>query len=92
MERALRSLPQQGDGATWAQGVELVYRKLLMAFEADGVKPIETDGQYFDPSRHEAISQEDSPAHASGQIIGVVQAGYQLGDRVIRPARVRVAR
>jgi molecular chaperone GrpE len=92
LERALRNRPQEGDGAAWANGIDLIYRKLLLAFDADGVKPIETEGAFFDPSLHEAISQEDNPALESGQIIGVVQTGYMLGERVLRPARVRVAR
>lgn len=92
LERALRNRPQEGDGAAWANGIDLIYRKLLVAFEADGVKPIDTQGACFDPSLHEAISQEDHPEMESGQIIGVVQTGYTLGERVLRPARVRVAR
>jgi len=92
LERALRNHPVEGDGAAWASGIDLVYRKLLTAFESDGVKLIETQGAFFDPSLHEAISQEDHPDLESGQIIGVVQTGYILGERVLRPARVRVAR
>ena len=65
---------------------------MLGAFEADGVKMMDSDGKYFDPNLHEAISHEDSPGHESGEIIEVVQPGYILGDRVLRPARVRVAR
>jgi molecular chaperone GrpE len=94
LERALKSKnrPTDGEGATWACGIDLIYRKMQAAFEADGVKPIDTNGKYFDPNMHEAISHEDSPDHESGQIIEVVQPGYMLGERVIRPARVRVAR
>jgi len=92
LERALCNRPQEGDGAVWASGIELIYRKLMTAFEADGVKPIETEGATFDPSLHEALSQEDHPDLESGQIIGTVQTGYMLGERVLRPARVRVAR
>ena len=92
LERALKNRPQSGDGAQWAQGMDLIYRKLLNAFEADGVKMIEAEGLPFDPNLHEAISQEDHPDIESGQVIGVVQAGYTLGERVLRPARVRVAR
>jgi molecular chaperone GrpE len=92
LERALRNRPADGDGAAWAEGIDLVYRKLLAAFEADGIRPIETEGAVFDPSLHEAISQEDHPDLESGKIIGVVQTGYTLGERVLRPARVRVAR
>jgi molecular chaperone GrpE len=65
---------------------------MVAAFEADGVKTIDTDGKFFDPNMHEAISHEDSSDNESGQIIEVVQPGYTLGERVIRPARVRVAR
>jgi molecular chaperone GrpE len=92
--RALKdkNRPTEGNGAVWADGINLIHQKMLSAFEADGVKMIETDGKYFDPNMHEAISHEDSPDHESGQIIGVVQPGYKIGDRVIRPARVRVAR
>jgi molecular chaperone GrpE len=73
-------------------GIELITRKLQTILEAEGLRRIETDGQSFDPHFHEAISQEPSEDHESGQIIGVVQNGYMLGDRVIRPALVRVAK
>jgi molecular chaperone GrpE len=94
LARALKSKnrPTEGDGAIWAEGIDLIQRKFICAFEADGVKMIDTKDQYFDPNLHEAISNEDSPDHESGQIIDVVQPGYILGERVIRPARVRVAR
>jgi molecular chaperone GrpE len=92
LERALKNRPQDGEGAAWAGGIELIYRKLLAAFEIDGVAKMQAEGQFFDPNLHEAISQEDSPKHESGQIIEVLQPGYLLGERVLRPARVRVAR
>ncbi len=94
LERALKSKnrPTEGNGDIWADGIDLIHRKMIAAFEADGVKLMDTDGKFFDPNMHEAISHEDSPDHESGQIIEVVQPGYTLGERVIRPARVRVAR
>ena len=94
LARALKNSnrPMEGNGAIWAEGIDLIHRKLVGAFEADGVKMIDIEGKYFDPNLHEAISNEDSPDHESGQIIDVVQPGYILGERVIRPARVRVAR
>jgi len=94
LARALKNenRPVEGDGAIWAAGIDLIYRKLIAAFETDGVKMIETDKKFFDPNLHEAISNEDCSGHESGQIIDVVQPGYTLGERVIRPARVRVAR
>ena len=87
IERALRDKP----GDPWADGIELVYRKLQSTLEASGLKRMEAEGQMFDPNFHEAISQEPSDSHECGQIIEVVQQGYMLGERVIRPAMVRVA-
>lgn len=92
LERALKNRPKEAEAASWADGVELIYRKFLAYLESEGVQLIDVDGQYFDPNFHEAISHEDHPELASGQVIGVVQQGYRLGDRVLRPARVRVAR
>ena len=92
LERALKSRPTEGEGAIWAKGIELIYRKLLAMLEAEGVKPMEINGQYFDPNLHEAISHEAVPGLESGQIIEVVKQGYLLGDRVLRPAWVRVAK
>jgi molecular chaperone GrpE len=92
LERALKNRPEGGDGAGWAAGIELIYRKMISYLEAEGVRRMEAEGQMFDPNFHEAISQEDSPEHQSGQIIEVIQHGYFIGDRVLRPALVRVAR
>ena len=91
LDRALKTRPTQGDGAGWSEGVELIYRKLQNYLEMEGVRPIPTDQKTFDPTLHEAISHEVSPNHESGEIIEVVQQGYTLGDRVLRPALVRVA-
>jgi molecular chaperone GrpE len=92
LDRALSNRPQEGDGAAWASGVELVYRKFSAVLEAEGVKPMEAQGATFDPNLHEALSNEDSPEHDSGQIIAVVKNGYFLGEKVLRPALVRVAK
>jgi molecular chaperone GrpE len=89
LERALAARPEN---LAWADGIELIYRKLKGILDAEGIKRIEAEGQTFDPRFHEAISQEPSDDHASGQIISVVQNGYMLGNRVIRPAVVRVAK
>lgn len=91
LERALNNRPKDGEGAVWANGIELIYRKFLMSLEADGVKSMQAEGQMFDPNLHEAISQEPSQEHDSGQIIEVLQKGYLIGERVLRPAVVRVA-
>jgi molecular chaperone GrpE len=92
MERAMKHRPTNGEGAAWADGMELVYRKMFNLVEASGVTRMLVDNEAFDPNRHEAITHEDSADHQSGQIIEVVQQGYMIGDRVLRPALVRVAR
>lgn len=91
LERALNNKPQDAEGAAWAIGIELIYRKLATALEADGVTTMDAQGKSFDPTYHEAISMEPSEQRESGEIIEVVQKGYVLGDRVLRPAIVRVA-
>jgi molecular chaperone GrpE len=89
LERALAARPAD---LAWAEGIDLIYRKLQSILEAEGIKRMEAVGEMFDPNFHEAISQEHSEEHESGQIIAVVRNGYMLGDKVIRPAMVRVAK
>ena len=91
MERALNERPTEGDGATWSEGIELIYRKLMNILEAEGVTPIEAGGETFDPNLHEAVVQTESDEHETGQVIEVLQTGYKMGDRVLRPATVRIA-
>jgi molecular chaperone GrpE len=92
LERALKSRPGNSEGADWAAGVELIYRKLQSILESEGITRMPAESEAFDPNRHEAISHEDSPDHETGQIIEVVRQGYLQGERVLRPALVRVAR
>jgi molecular chaperone GrpE len=91
LDRALSNGPRSGDGAVWAQGIELIYRKMLAVLESSGVSLMQTDGQLFDPNLHEALSHEAHEGYQSGQIIEVIKQGYMLGERVLRPALVRVA-
>jgi molecular chaperone GrpE len=91
-DRAMKDQPAEGDTAQWAAGVSLIYRKFKNLLEAEGVTRIEADRQAFDPQLHEAIMHDDSEDHASGHVIEVLRQGYKLGDRVIRPALVRVAK
>ena len=91
-ERAFQTLPSNLLSLTWIDGVALIYRRLQAILEAEGLTLIETEGQSFDPLLHEAVTYEESAEHQEGQIIGEVQRGYKLGDRVLRPALVRVAK
>ena len=71
--------------------MKLVERKLRGVLESEGVSPIEAVGQSFDPNLHEAVAHEDTAEHSDNEVIGEVQRGYRLHDRVIRPSLVRVA-
>jgi molecular chaperone GrpE len=92
LDRALKNRPGGNEGASWAAGIELVYRKFLSILEAEGVKVMEVEGKTFDPNLHEAISQAEAPGYESGQIVEEIHKGYMIGDRVLRPALVRVAK
>lgn len=88
LERALQNRSAED---AWANGIELVARKFQNILESEGVKRIEAVGAEFDPNFHEAISHEPADGVQSGHVIGVVQNGYMIGERVVRPALVRVA-
>ena len=92
-DRAANTLPDELKDHAWINGVMLIYRKLLNTLEASNVKPIVVQpGDTFDPTIHEAITHEDSDQFSSGQIIAELQRGYKMGERVLRPAMVRVAK
>lgn len=91
-DRAIATLPACLDQLTWVDGLFLIKHKLDAVLQSEGVKPIETQGEQFDPLYHEAITYEEAEGFAEGYIIGEVQRGYILGDRVLRPSLVRVAK
>jgi len=91
LERALQEKPGDGDGEAWADGIEIIFQKLRTRLESEGIKPMNPLGEEFDPNIHEALMKEESDEYESGQIIEVMQEGYWIGDKVLRPALVRVA-
>jgi molecular chaperone GrpE len=88
LERALAAVGEHEE-ATVEEGVRLVHRSLASLLQRNGVEEISTEGQ-FDPHVHEALLSQPSEAE-EGSVIDVVQKGYKLGDRVVRPARVVIA-
>jgi molecular chaperone GrpE len=88
LERALEAAAQHEE-AKLEEGVRLVHRELVEALAREGLVEVETDGQ-FDPHVHEALVSQPSE-HEDGSVIEVLQKGYRLGDRVLRPARVVVS-
>jgi molecular chaperone GrpE len=89
-DRALENVPPDAHEG-WIEGVKLVERKLRGVLESEGVTPIEALGLPFDPNLHEAVVHEPTADHPDNQVIGELQRGYRLHDRVIRPSLVRVA-
>lgn len=92
LELALKNRPQDGTGAEWAKGVELIYRKLVNYLESEGLTLMDVQGKSFDANLHEAVVEEESADHPSGTVIEVLRPGYMLGERVLRPAAVKVAK
>jgi molecular chaperone GrpE len=91
-ERALVSLETSGDDAeALSQGVTLIHKQFKDAMTKMGLQPVESVGKSFDPNVHEAITVEPSDEHEENTIIEEFQRGYRLGDRLLRPARVKVA-
>ena len=89
-DRALDNVPAEVHEG-WVDGVRLVERKLRGLLEAEGVTQIEALGMPFDPNLHEAVVHEETANYPDNQVIGELQRGYRLHDRILRPALVRVA-
>jgi molecular chaperone GrpE len=94
LERALGHVEQSADADLQGilQGVELVQRELMAALAKHGVKVIDPTGEAFDPAYHEAMGQVPSTDLPPNSVVQVLQKGYLLQDRMLRPARVLVAR
>ena len=92
LERALKNMPESLIDEPWIDGIRLINQKLSNLLDGEGIQPIPAEGLVFNPAVHEAISHEDNPEVESGFIIEVVQQGYTIGERVIRPSQVRVAK
>jgi len=98
LQRALDAVPAEARAAAEAglkaliEGVELTERSLLNALEKNGVKKFDPSGEKFDPNFQQAMYEIPDPSVPAGTVVQVVQAGYLIGDRVLRPALVAVAK
>ena len=98
LSRALLVLPAEtrdtaeGPLKSLIDGIDLTEREMQRLLAVHGVKPIEAEGQKFDPHRHQAMFEVPDPTRPEGTVVQVVQAGYAIGDRVLRPAMVGVAK
>jgi molecular chaperone GrpE len=89
-ERALASRPTE-DPSGFGAGVEMIFRQLYAVLEKQGVSTVKTVGEMFDPNRHEAILKDAESDKPEGTVVAELQKGYAIGDKVIRPALVKVA-
>lgn len=96
LQRAVESIPAElkeanPSVASLATGVDMTMRELLTVFERQGIKRLDPMGQKFDHNFHQAVAQIDTPDAAAGTVVQVLQAGYVIHDRLLRPAMVGVA-
>jgi molecular chaperone GrpE len=90
-ERAFQKIPQEWAASPWVSGISMILRKLQALLESQGVVPIQAAGQPFNPQQHEAVLLEETAEHPDGTVTAEIQRGYRLGERVLRPAQVKVA-
>jgi molecular chaperone GrpE len=90
-DRALSNVPSEKADDDVIKGFNLIHRKMVTLLESSGIKVINPVGEVFNPAYHEAIGQDESSDLPSGHITVVLQKGYLHGDKVLRPALVRVA-
>ena len=86
-----RSLEHAGDGDEFHRGVLLIYKQMFDTLTKHGLKPIEQSGVPFDPKIHEAVVREENPSVPSHTVTAILQKGYFIHDRLLRPAMVKVA-
>lgn len=92
MDRAFANIPEDQANSDWVNGLRMIQRKLQGVLDSEGVVGIPTAGEHFDPKLHYAVTHEDAEGLSEGQIIAEVARGYKLGDRILRPSMVRVAK
>jgi len=92
LERALQAEAGSEAAEAYRRGVELIHRQLSEVLRKRGVKPIEALGADFDPHYHQAVSHEPAPGRRDGEILEEYRRGYMLGDRLLRPSMVKVAK
>lgn len=92
LERATAAAQQAGETGPLVQGVAMVHTQLIDALRRHGIAPIEALGQPFDPNLHQAVMQQPTTEYPPGTVVQVLQQGFQIHDRVLRPATVVVSK
>jgi len=91
LKRAVDAAEQSGDTQNLIEGIKMVSQQFADALKAHSAEPILPEGEAFDPNLHEAMAQVPSADHEPMTVLQVVEAGYRIHDRVIRPAKVMVS-
>ena len=92
LERALNAEAIGEQTEAYRKGVDLIYRQMLELLKRRGVTPFDAVGQDFDPNLHQAVVSEEAPGRRDGEVVAQFSRGYMIGDRLLRPAMVKVAR
>jgi molecular chaperone GrpE len=90
-ERAFANIPAELENNAWTNGMQSIYRKFQKLLDEQGITAIDPTGELFDPTKHEAVGMEDSDSVESGHVTATLQKGYARGEKVLRPALVKVA-
>ncbi|MDD6400873.1 MAG: nucleotide exchange factor GrpE [Lachnospiraceae bacterium] len=90
-ERALASIPEEDKNRAFEQGVDMIYKQLMAAFESIGVKPMNAEGTQFDPEFHNAVIHIEDENYGENTVVEEMQKGYMYKDQVLRHSMVKVA-
>lgn len=90
-ERAMSNIPPELEDNPWLNGISMIQRKFQKMLDDQGVTVLDPVSEVFDPTRHEAVGMEDSSEVESGHVTATLQKGYLHGERILRPALVKVA-
>ncbi len=89
-DRAMKHKPEEIKDSVWLKGIEMIENQLKDFLKSEGVQEVKTDGEVFNPEFHEAIEEETNDSGESGEILEVLEKGYTLNNKLIRPAKVKI--
>lgn len=91
-DRAMKHKPKEIKDSVWLKGIEMIENQMKELLKSEGVQEVKTSGEKFNPELHEAIEEEENDSGESGEILEVLEKGYILNNKLIRPAKVKIAK